>query len=84
MTEQFARSRPRVGDPITYQGKVNGRVHSVEDNLCWNAYADGRGPLPFIWRFKDGLNAMHDWPTKHPDDPLTFCPGITPYRGDPV
>jgi hypothetical protein len=62
--ETYTASRPRKGDLITYRGEVTGTVHRVEGALCWNAYSDGRDPLPFIWCFKDGLNALHDWPTK--------------------
>lgn len=62
--EKFKAHRPRVGSPITYEGKVTGKVHRVEGNLCWNAYADGSPPLPFIWCFQEGLNTMHVWPGK--------------------
>lgn len=77
MSEPFADSKPRKGEHITYEGRVAGVVHSVEGNLCWTSY-DGRDPAPFIWRFKDGLNALHSWPSKQPHHPLTFCPGVTP------
>lgn len=73
----FRQYRPRVGDPVTYEGRVVGTVSSTEGNLCWCAYETGTAP--FIWCFKDGLNAMHEWPTKQ-DGPLSFCPGITPAR----
>lgn len=54
---------PRIGDPITYEGNVVGTVTKVEGNLCWRTYPDGER-LPFIWRFHDGLNALHSWPGK--------------------
>lgn len=58
---------PRVGTRGTYQsmhGNVVGfTVKSIEGNLCYADYDNGtRGP--FIWRFSDGLNALHDWPGK--------------------
>lgn len=62
--EKFAASKPRRGDPITYRGIATGKVHRVEGTLCWNAYSDGHDPLPFIWCFPEGLNTLHDWPTK--------------------
>ncbi len=61
--EIFAASRPRKGDPITYRGEVVGNVTSVEDALCYRTYPDGQA-CPFIWCFRDGLNRLHEWPTK--------------------
>ena len=61
--QKFATSRPRVGQTIVYRGEPVGRVTSVDGNLCWRTYPDGES-LPFIWAFHDGLNALHDWPTK--------------------
>lgn len=62
-SELFNDRKPRVGDPVTYEGAVVGKVLRLEGNLCWCDYAE-HGPLPFIWRFSDGLNALHDWPGK--------------------
>lgn len=62
----FSDSRPRVGQMITYRGErgtVRGEVASVDGNLCWVRY-EGKDAQPFIWRFRDGLNTLHDWPTK--------------------
>jgi hypothetical protein len=70
--EIYRNSRPRKGDPISYKGKPAGHVTSVEGNLCWCSYAGGES-LPFIWCFHDGVNALHDWPTKV--DKEAFCPG---------
>jgi hypothetical protein len=72
---RFVESKPRKGDPISYRGEVIGSVHRVEGALCWTAYSDGSDPLPFIWCFSDGLNAMHDWPTKAAAN--APCPGLT-------
>lgn len=63
--EPFHTSRPRKGDPITYLGEVIGVVSSVEGNLCWVRYENKDSSEPFIWRFHDGLNTLHDWPNKH-------------------
>lgn len=60
--ELFRESRPRKGDPVSYRGQPAGHVLSVEGALCWVSYT--KGPDPFIWCFKDGLNSLHDWPTK--------------------
>jgi hypothetical protein len=62
-SEKFAASRPRVGQVISYRGEPVGKVTNVEGGLCWRSYPDGES-LPFIWCFNDGLNALHDWPTK--------------------
>lgn len=56
-------SKPRKGQRITYQGREVGTVDHVDGNLCWVKYDDGTAN-PFIWRFRDGLNALHDWPGK--------------------
>jgi len=53
-----ASLKPRKGDPVTYRGRSLGNVTSVDGNLCWTDRDS------FIWRFHDGLNALHDWPTK--------------------
>lgn len=75
--QRRADSKPRVGDQITYRGVVVGRVTRVEGNLCWRTYPDGES-LPFIWRFKDGLNNLHSWPGK--DETLnTVLPGTPPF-----
>lgn len=55
--------KPRVGDPIRYRGDVVGSVTRVEGNLCWRTYPNGEA-LPFIWRFRNELNMLHDWPGK--------------------
>lgn len=64
---------PRVGDAITYKGRFIGNVTRVEGNLCWHT-GDDAGP--FIWRFNDGLNALHGWPRKA--GRVAYCPGVTP------
>lgn len=72
--EIYRAYRPRIGDPVIYGGKIAGKVTSIDGNLCWCSYATGNAP--FIWCFRDGLNALHDWPTKQ-GGPVSFCPGIT-------
>lgn len=62
--------RPRLGSPVTYNGRAVGNVTAVEGNLCWHSGGD-----LFIWRFRDGLNALHDWPGKC--GLLAPCPGLT-------
>lgn len=66
--EKYKLNRPRVGDPVTYRGKITGMVARVEGALCWNKYNDNHEcageTLPFIWCFREGLNTLHDWPTK--------------------
>lgn len=56
----YDEQKPCKDDPVTYRGEPAGAVTRVEGNLCWTTTADA----PFIWRFKDGLNELHDWPTK--------------------
>lgn len=62
--DKFSTHRPRVGDRIAYKGLPHGSVSSVEGALCWVKYDDGSQPAPFIWCFRDGLNKLHDWPSK--------------------
>lgn len=68
---------PRKGDPIKYFGRHVGTVLRIDGNLCWVASRDGGESAPFIWRFKDGLNALHDWPNK-PVGRNAPCPGALP------
>lgn len=60
--QSFSTQRPISGDPVTYAGK-QGTVVKVEGDLCWVRYSN-QEPQPFIWRFKEGLNTQHQWPTK--------------------
>jgi hypothetical protein len=61
---------PCPGDTITYiawtaegpQQKTATAIR-IEGNLCWADYGNG-DISPFIWRFQDGLNTVHDWPGK--------------------
>lgn len=75
MAEPYNDAKPRVGDEIRYKGERQGRVLRVEGNLCWVAYDDGSEPAPFIWRFRDGLNALHDWPGAA-GHKRARCPGV--------
>jgi|SRR5581483_5870385 len=63
----FASSRPRKGQTVTYTNRPgeiwSGCVEKVEGDLCHVKYP-GRPTSSFIWRFKDGLNTLYDWPTK--------------------
>lgn len=61
--EKWKQYRPRKGDPIAYRGEIVGNVTRVEGGLCFRSYPDGES-MPFIWCVGDGLNALHDWPTK--------------------
>jgi hypothetical protein len=70
----YENHKPRIGQPITYKGEVVGVVTRVDGNLCWRSYPNGES-LPFIWRFSDGVNALHDWPTKA-GAKIARCPGI--------
>ena len=64
-------SKPQANTRGTYQtphmDKPEGfTIKRVEGNLCYAVYdhhTDGV-TQPFIWRFKDGLNKYHDWPSK--------------------
>lgn len=60
---------PRSGDVITYTKRdgttMQATAMRVEGNLCWTYYHDGNDVAPFIWRFADGLNTLHEWPGKH-------------------
>ena len=58
----FSVNRPRKGDPVKC-GEMVGVVSSVDREICWVDYPKGQSC--FIWCFKDGLNTIHDWPTKH-------------------
>jgi hypothetical protein len=64
----YDECRPQSGQSIVYQslsGKLlKGVVVRVEADLCWTKYEGSEKIEPFIWRFKDGLNTLHDWPTK--------------------
>jgi len=69
-TERLSVYKPLKNEPVYYRGAMIGRVARTEGNLCWVDTADGL----FIWAFKDGLNAMHDWPSKA-GGPVAPCPG---------
>lgn len=62
---------PRKGDRITYSGSDYGLVTHVDGNLCWSLHPGDEKAQPFIWRFRDGLNSLHDWPGK---DKTLECP----------
>lgn len=75
-SELLEQYRPKVGDPITYRGKVVGTVTRTEQQLCWwRRTIDRDDGGMFIWCFRDGLNAMHSWPGK--DEARNApCPGV--------
>lgn len=62
-------SKPKAGTRGVAQSidgsNIGFTVKSVDGNLCWAVYDNDPGVSnPFIWRFRDGLNTMHDWPGK--------------------
>lgn len=61
---------PRSGETITYTQRdgtsIQAKAVRVEGNLCWTDYGNG-DVEPFIWRFAEGLNTLHDWPSRHSD-----------------
>lgn len=63
----YAESKPRNGDRgscIMLNGETVGFVvSSIDGNLCFANYDNGESG-PFIWRFNDGLNIFHSWPSK--------------------
>jgi len=58
----YRAARPKAGDTVTYEGKPAGTVVRVEDNICHTETE--AGPSLFIWAFRDGLNSLHNWPTR--------------------
>ena len=74
--EELDHCAPRVGDQVIYRsigGRIKkGTVTAIRGNLCDVDYGEGQSPedTGFIWRFRDGLNNLHDWPTK---DPVCEC-----------
>lgn len=61
--EIYAAHAPRVGDMIHYRGEPVGYAVRVDGALCWRQYPDA-DPMPFVWVFHDGVNALHDWPAR--------------------
>lgn len=61
-------SAPRVGTRGVYHSPNNGdvgfEVFTVEGSLCYAKYDNNPNVQPFIWRFKEGPNALHDWKGK--------------------
>lgn len=59
--------KPRVGDVVSWPGGKygrgpgveRGRVTSIDAELCWVLKDGCEKPQPFIWQFKEGLNAHH-------------------------
>lgn len=48
-------------------------VTRTENNICHHQY-DGGEESHFIWRFTDGPNSFHSWPTRDPLDLLKDDP----------
>lgn len=69
-TRHLEPYRPRKGEPVSYRGEPAGLVGRTEGNLCWIEGSDA----PFIWAFHDGVNAMHEWPSRN-SAPVAPCPG---------
>lgn len=62
--EKFAANKPRKGQVIHFTGIPVGVVTLVEGPYCWYETRElGRNNV-FVWCFRDGLNKLHDWPTK--------------------
>jgi hypothetical protein len=63
----YADSKPHKGERgscVMPNGDIVGFVvSSIEGNLCFANYDNGDSG-PFIWRFNDGLNIFHTWPSK--------------------
>lgn len=72
--QTYRQHAPRVGQLVSYRGEPVGTVTLVDGALCWRSYPDGAS-LPFIWCFHDGLNALHDWPSKA-GGKVARCPGV--------
>jgi hypothetical protein len=63
MSEPYQAHKPLKGATVTANGKVVGIVERDDDGICWITQPDGTSDC-FIWRFRNGLNTLHDWPTK--------------------
>ena len=64
--EKYRSNKPVIGDWVTftYESIISrGQITNVMGNLCYVRYGDEES-CPFIWCFKDGLNILHNWPTK--------------------
>lgn len=70
--ETYHSHRPRLGDMVTDRdGNPIGPLRAVEAGYCWAGPAEG----PFLWCFRDGLNALHFWPAKA-GGKIAACPGL--------
>lgn len=52
-------SPPRIGQPITFDGREIGHVTAVVRDVCY-VRGGGDHPVPFLWR----ESSRHSWPTK--------------------
>lgn len=59
--KKFAAHRPIKGQIVTCGGIEVGIVRKVEGEICY--LEQGQGTV-FIWAFTDGLNNLHEWPTR--------------------
>ena len=57
---ELCQFRPRKGQALYYRGALAGTIERTEGNLCHYVKLDGSYEL-FIWKFKDGLNNLHEW-----------------------
>lgn len=48
----------RVAWRMNGELKYHATVLRTENNLCWIKPDDGSDMVPFIWRFKEGLNKL--------------------------
>lgn len=63
-SEETSGAAPRKGQRITYEGRDVGVVSKVEGDICHVLWDKDGITHQFIWRHPDGLNTLHDWPTK--------------------
>ena len=66
--------KPKRGERGVYHSPINGKtnftVDRVDGAICHVTYHYPTGDTvsSFIWRFFDGLNQLHHWPSKAPTE----------------
>jgi len=66
----FEKNRPQPGEHVTYEtARIaltdRGHVVRTEGDICYCRLPQSTNETSFIWRHPDGLNTLHDWPSKH-------------------